>query len=61
MEPSSVAHPHYDRLIAAARSLPPLRVAVVHPADDATVLVIETGHDFTYPSGMYGTASERLG
>jgi phosphate acetyltransferase len=37
MEPSSVAHPHYDRLIAAARALPPLRVAVVHPADEASL------------------------
>ncbi|MGJ7583509.1 phosphate acetyltransferase, partial [Variovorax sp. RHLX14] len=27
------AHPHYDRLIATARNLPPLRVAVVHPAN----------------------------
>ena len=27
------SHPHYDRLIAAARALPPLRVAVVHPAN----------------------------
>nr|WP_145545517.1 phosphate acetyltransferase [Variovorax boronicumulans] len=26
-------HPHYDRLIAAARALPPLRMAVVHPAN----------------------------
>ena len=31
------AHPHYDRLIAAAQGLPPLRVAVVHPADDASL------------------------
>ena len=30
---SLAAHPHYDRLIAAARGLPPLRVAVVHPAN----------------------------
>ncbi|MGC4062151.1 MAG: phosphate acetyltransferase [Aquabacterium sp.] len=34
-EPS--VHPHYDRLIAAARGLPPLRVAVVHPADEASL------------------------
>ena len=26
-------HPHYDRLIAAARALPPLRMAVVHPTN----------------------------
>jgi len=34
MAPSTpcATHPHYDRLIAAARALPPLRVAVVHPA-----------------------------
>lgn len=33
--PSS--HPHYDRLIAAARQRPPLRVAVVHPANDVSL------------------------
>ncbi|MBW8718721.1 MAG: bifunctional enoyl-CoA hydratase/phosphate acetyltransferase, partial [Variovorax paradoxus] len=34
MPPASPAtHPHYDRLIATARALPPLRVAVVHPAN----------------------------
>ena len=38
MEPSSAtAHPHYDRLIAAARALPPLRVAVVHPANEVAL------------------------
>ena len=38
MEPSSAtAHPHYDRLIAAARALPPLRVAVVHPANEVSL------------------------
>jgi hypothetical protein len=31
--PTAAPHPHYDRLIAAARALPPLRVAVVHPAN----------------------------
>src|SRR5690606_26220934 len=31
--PSPIAHPHYDRLIATARQLPPLRVAVVHPVN----------------------------
>ncbi|MDH6168422.1 phosphate acetyltransferase [Variovorax boronicumulans] len=30
---TAAPHPHYDRLIAAARALPPLRVAVVHPAN----------------------------
>ena len=29
----TATHPHYDRLIATARGLPPLRVAVVHPAN----------------------------
>ncbi|MBS0451991.1 MAG: phosphate acetyltransferase [Proteobacteria bacterium] len=29
----NTAHPHYDRLIARVRQLPPLRVAVVHPAN----------------------------
>ena len=29
----TTSHPHYDRLIATARGLPPLRVAVVHPAN----------------------------
>ena len=31
------AHPHYDRLIATARALPPLRVAVVHPVNDVSL------------------------
>ncbi|MBS2032904.1 MAG: phosphate acetyltransferase [Deltaproteobacteria bacterium] len=35
--PSARPHPHYDRLIAAARREPPLRVAVVHPANDVSV------------------------
>lgn len=30
-------HPHYDALIEAAHRLPPLRVAVVHPADAASL------------------------
>jgi phosphate acetyltransferase len=30
---AQATHPHYDRLIAAARALPPLRMAVVHPAN----------------------------
>jgi phosphate acetyltransferase len=30
-------HPHYDRLIDTVRSLPPLRVAVVHPTNDASL------------------------
>ena len=34
---TSDAHPHYDRLIAAARGLPSLRVAVVHPANAASL------------------------
>jgi phosphate acetyltransferase len=34
---SSAAHPHYDRLIAVARALPPLRVAVVHPVNDVSL------------------------
>lgn len=34
---STAAHPHYDRLIAAARALPPLRVAVVHPANEVSL------------------------
>jgi phosphate acetyltransferase len=34
---SPAAHPHYDRLIAAARALPPLRVAVVHPVNDVSL------------------------
>ncbi|MDM0014571.1 phosphate acetyltransferase [Variovorax sp. J22P168] len=38
MEHSSApAHPHYDRLIVAARKLPPLRVAVVHPANEVSL------------------------
>jgi phosphate acetyltransferase len=35
--PSTFAHPHYDRLIEAARKLPPLRVAVVHPTNDVSL------------------------
>jgi phosphate acetyltransferase len=35
--PPSSAHPHYDRLIAAARQLPPLRVAAVHPTNDVSL------------------------
>lgn len=31
------AHPHYDRLIQAARSAPPLRTAVVHPLNDVSL------------------------
>ena len=34
---STAAHPHYDHLIAAARALPPLRVAVVHPVNDVSL------------------------
>ncbi|MGJ7575617.1 phosphate acetyltransferase [Variovorax sp. RB2P76] len=34
---SPAAHPHYDHLIAAARALPPLRVAVVHPVNDVSL------------------------
>lgn len=30
-------HPHYDALIARARTLPPLRVAVVHPCNDVSL------------------------
>ncbi|WP_431049430.1 phosphate acetyltransferase [Roseateles sp. L2-2] len=32
------AHPHYDRLIEAVRELPPLRMAVVHPCNDVSLL-----------------------
>ncbi len=32
------AHPHYDRLIEAVRHLPPLRMAVVHPCSDVSLL-----------------------
>jgi phosphate acetyltransferase len=35
--PSIPPHPHYDRLIAAARSRPPLRVAVVHPVNAVAI------------------------
>ncbi len=35
--PPVAAHPHYDRLIDAARRLPPLRVAVVHPTNDVSL------------------------
>ena len=31
------AHPHYDRLIATVRQLPPLRVAVVHPTNEPSL------------------------
>ncbi|MGJ7558679.1 phosphate acetyltransferase [Variovorax sp. RB3P1] len=34
---SPAAHPHYDHLIATARALPPLRVAVVHPVNDVSL------------------------
>ena len=30
-------HPHYDALIARARTLPPLRVAVVHPCNEVAL------------------------
>ncbi|MGV7208900.1 phosphate acetyltransferase [Oxalobacteraceae bacterium A2-2] len=33
MTGSAVPHPHYDRLIAAARARPATRVAVAHPCD----------------------------
>ncbi|WP_093384488.1 phosphate acetyltransferase [Variovorax sp. OV329] len=33
MSSDNAPHPHYDRLIATVRQLPPLRVAVVHPAN----------------------------
>jgi len=32
------SHPHYDLLIAAARALPPLRMAVVHPTNAVSLL-----------------------
>ncbi|QNK67067.1 phosphate acetyltransferase [Variovorax sp. PAMC26660] len=35
--PSPATHPHYDRLIAAARELPALRVAVVHPTNEVSL------------------------
>jgi phosphate acetyltransferase len=31
------SHERYDRLLTSARSLPPLRVAVAHPCDDASL------------------------
>jgi phosphate acetyltransferase len=34
---TSVQHPHYDALIAKAQTLPPLRVAVVHPCNDVSL------------------------
>ncbi|MFH0129906.1 phosphate acetyltransferase [Variovorax sp. EL159] len=35
--PTPAAHPHYDRLIVAARELPALRVAVVHPTNEVSL------------------------
>lgn len=37
MSQDNAAHPHYDRLIATVRQFPPLRVAVVHPANEPSL------------------------
>jgi phosphate acetyltransferase len=37
LQKNTSTHPHYDRLIEAARKLPPLRVAVVHPTNDVSL------------------------
>jgi phosphate acetyltransferase len=36
-EKSDKAHLRYERLLAAARELPPIRTAVVHPCDDVSL------------------------